>query len=167
LKYLTEEEKMTKKLWVISFIVLLVVAALAACAPAPVQTEQAAWSVKIEGANKDAFTSDDYAKLDQITIETVLKTKDGTATDETWQGVHLNDVLDELGVKEYASITLEASDGYAKDYTPDIVNDDQTILGTVVNGETLTQEDGFVYAVPASQPGNMRVKMLAKITVHE
>ncbi len=158
---------MTKKLLTAVLITMMVVSALAACAPAPAQTEQAAWSVEVKGAEKDAFTSADYAKLDPVTIDTVLKTKDGTQADEAWQGVLLKDVLNELGVKDYTSITLEASDGYAKDYTPDIVNDDQTILGTVVNGKALTQEDGYVCAVPASQPGNMRVKLLVKITVNE
>ena len=158
---------MTRKIYVAALIGLLIVSMLAACAPAPAQTEQAVWSVEVQGATKAAFTSEDYAKLNQVSIDTVLKTKDGTTTEETWQGVQFKDVLEVLGVDKYTSVTLEASDGYAKDYTPDIVNDDQTILGTVVNGEALTQEDGYVCAVPASQPGNMRVKMLAKITVNE
>ena len=158
---------MAKKLLIATFGVMLIVSALAACAPAAVQTEQAAWSIAVQGADKDAFTSEDYAKPNPVTVDTVLKTKDGTTTDETWQGVRLKDVLDALGVEEYASVTLEASDGYAKDYTPDIVNDEQTIIGTVVNGKALTEEDGFVCAVPASQPGNMRVKLLVKITVNE
>ncbi len=157
---------MTKKLLIAVLGVMLIVLALAACAPA-VQTEQAAWSVEVQGADRGAFTSEDYAKLNAVTIGTVLKTKDGTATDETWQGVLLKDVLAALGVKEYASVTLEASDGYAKDYTPEIVNDSQTILGTVVNGKALTEEDGYVCAVPASQPGNMRVKLLVKIIINE
>lgn len=158
---------MTKKIYVTALIGLLIVSMLAACASAPAQTDQAVWSVEVQGADKEVFTSEDYAKLNQVTINTVLKTKDGTKTEETWQGVLLKDVLEESGVDSYASVTLEASDGYAKDYTPDIVNDDQTILGTVVNGKALTQEDGYVCAVPASQPGNMRVKFLAKITVNE
>lgn len=158
---------MTKKLFGALIAMMLIVSALAACAPAAVQTEQAAWSIAVQGAERDAFTSEDYAKLNAVAIDTVLKTKDGTATDETWQGVLLKDVIAALGVKEYSSVTLEASDGYAKDYTPDIVNDDLTILGTVVNGKALTQEDGYVCAVPASQPGNMRVKLLVKIIINE
>lgn len=158
---------MTKKRLVMTLSIILIVSALAACAPAAAQTQQGAWSIAVQGAGSESFTSDDYAKLNPVTIDTVLKTKDGTTTDETWQGVLLKDVLKELGVTDYTSITLEASDGYAKDYTPEIVNDSQTILGTVVNGKALTQEEGYVCAVPASQPGNMRVKLLVKITVNE
>ncbi len=158
---------MIKKLVTAGLGVMLVISVLAACAPAAAQTEQEAWSIEVQGAGSNAFTNEDYAKLNPVTIDTVLKTKDGTTTDEKWQGVLLKDVLHALGVEDYASITLEASDGYSKDYTPDIVNDSQTILGTVVNGAPLTEEDGYVCAVPASQPGNMRVKLLVKISVNE
>lgn len=149
-------------------VLLLVAAVFMACGgqKAPASQESATWSIAVEGADRAEFASTDYAQLDTVTVDAVLRTKDGSETAQTWEGVLLKDVLDAVGAKDYTSVTLEASDGYAKDYTPDLVNDSQTILGTVLNGEALTADEGYVEAVAASQPGNMWIKMLVKIKVN-
>lgn len=150
-------------------VLLLAAAVFMACGKeeTPAPQESAAWSIAVEGAEKTEFSSADYAKLDTVSVDAVLKTKDGSETEQAWEGVPLKDVLEAVGVENYSSVTLEASDGYAKDYTPDVVNDVQTILGTVVNGEALTADEGYVEAVAASQPGNMWIKMLVKIKVNQ
>ena len=153
-----------KKSLLILAVLLLVMAVCGACG---VKEEDAVWSVAVTGADKDAFTSNDYDKLDEVTIDVVLKKSDGTETNQSWTGVLLSDVLESLGVGEYASVTLTASDGYAKDYTPDLVNDSLTILGTSVDGEALNAEDGYVEVVAGSEGGNMWIKMLVSITVNQ
>jgi hypothetical protein len=154
---------MKKSLFIIA--VLLLVAAV--CGACGAKEEDALWSVAVTGADKDTFTSNDYDKLDEVSIDVVLKKSDGTETDETWTGVLLSDVLESLGVGQYSSVTLTASDGYAKDYTPDLVNDPLTIIGTSVNGEALSAEDGYIEAVAGSEGGNMWIKMLISITVNQ
>lgn len=153
----------TKKLLAAVLVIAVVVAMLIACAP----KEEMAWTITLEGADKTEFTNDDYAKLGQVSIDTILKTKDGSTKEQTWEGVMLKDVIEYIGVDDYTSVTMEASDGYAQDYTIDLVNDSMTVLGTKVNGETLGEEDGYVQSVAGSQPGNMWIKMLTKITVNK
>ncbi len=155
--------KMKKSLIVIA-VLLLVMAVCGACGA---KEEDAVWSVAVSGADKDTFTSVDYGKLDEVTIDVVLTKKDGSETNEAWTGVLLSDVLESLGVTEYASVTMTADDGYAKDYTPDIVNDSLTIIGTSVDGEALSADDGYVEAVAGGQSGNMWIKMLTSITVNQ
>ncbi|MGI5849269.1 MAG: molybdopterin-dependent oxidoreductase [Christensenellales bacterium] len=155
---------MMKTKGLLLLVVLMMVAAVfVACAP----QEKAEWTISIEGASKAEFSSNDYLKLKAVTIDTVLKKKDGSEKNETWEGVLLKDVLEYLGVSEYTSVTMEASDGYAKDYTSDIVNDEKTILGTKVNGEALLAEGGFVKAVAGNESGNMWIKELVKIKVNK
>ena len=150
---------------------LLIIAALllvmAVCGACGAKEEEAVWTIAVEGADKDTFTSNDYDKLDEVTIDVVLKKKDGTETNQSWTGVLLSDVLESLGVEDYTSVTLTASDGYAKDYTPDIVDDPLTILGTSVDGEAISAEDGYVQSVAGSQSGSMWIKMLTSITVNK
>ena len=157
---------MKKNIFVILVLVLAALM-LAACAQDNAKPDTSAeWTIAVEGAEKDAFTSVDYAALDMVKVDAVLKTKDGSETNQSWEGVLLKDVLAALGVKDYSSVTMEASDGYAKDYTPDMVNDQNTILGTVLDGESLGEQDGFVQAVAGSHPGNMWIKSLVKIKVN-
>ena len=160
--------KTTKKALYLSMSILLAAAMLCACG-APVQESAAGaiqWTIAVEGADKTEFTSVDYAALPSVTIDVVKTSKNGE-TNETWQGVLLKDIMDALGISDYTSLTLTASDDYSKDFTPDIVNDEKTILGTVVNGEALTAEDGYVQIVAGNQPGNMWIQSLASIKVNE
>lgn len=153
----------TRKLLAGVLIIVLVAVMLIACAP----KEEMAWSITIEGTEKTEFTSADYAKLGEVSVDTVLKTKDGTMKEQTWEGVLLKDVIEYIGAGDYTSVTMEASDGYAQDYTIELVDDSMTVLGTKVNGEVLGEEDGYVQSVAGSQPGNMWIKMLTKITVNK
>jgi hypothetical protein len=146
--------------------VLLITVTLGACAAAG-NTAAAEWTVAVEGASNAEFTSIDYAKITPVKVDAVLKKKDGSETNQAWEGVLLKDVISALGVAEYTSVTLTASDDYAKDYTPEIVNDAKTILGTSVDGKKLSKEDGFVQAVAGSQSGSMWIKQLKKIKVNK
>jgi hypothetical protein len=125
------------------------------------------WSIAVEGGSQAAFTGADYAKLAPAKVEATLKKKDGSETKQVWEGVLLKDVLAALGIADYKSITLTASDDYSKDYTPELVNDAKTILGTVLDGKKLTADEGFVEAVAGSQPGNMWIKSLKSIKVNK
>lgn len=157
----------TRRLVLVLLVAAVLMGALsfagAEALPAPAE---ALWTIEIVGAEKDEFTSLDYDLLEKVTVDAVLKKKDGSQQQQQWEGVLMKDVLAALGVTGYSSITLEASDAYAKDYTPEIVDDPATILGTVLGGEPLGEEDGFVRSVAASQSGNMWISHLVKITVN-
>jgi DMSO/TMAO reductase YedYZ molybdopterin-dependent catalytic subunit len=157
---------------VLAVAVLTIVSLFGACGqqPATSPSQQAAggeWKLTVVGADKAEFTSAEYAKLNTVTIDTVLKKKDGSETPQKWEGVLMKDVVAVLGVKDYTSITFEGSDGYAKDYTPDVVGDAKTLLGTKVDGKALGADGGYVEAVAGSQTGNMWVRDLVKITVNK
>ena len=141
--------------------VILIAAACTACAPAP--AEEPEWSITVEGADKTTFTSLDYAELEEVQIEVTNKDQSTSA----WEGVQLSDVLDYLGAAEFSSVTVTASDGYAQDYTPEIANEEMTILGTKLDDSALTADDGFVAAIAGNQPPRMTVRMLVKITVNK
>lgn len=149
-------------------ISIVLIFSLCACTAATnAEAGAAEWSVAVEGASKAEFSSNDYAKLTSVKVDTVLKKKDGSEKQQAWEGVLLKDVIASLGVTEYKTITLTASDDYSKDYTPELVNDPKTILGTSVDGKKLTAEEGFIQGVAGSQSGNMWIKNLKKITVNK
>ena len=152
--------KMKVKMFVLA-VLLLAAAALGACS-----AQQADWSIAVAGAEKTEFTSADYAKLNAVTIEATLKTKGGTEKTQKYEGVLLSDVLEYLGAGEYAGVTVEAPDGYAKDYTPDIAGDPLTILAIKADGQPLG-DAGPVESVAGGQMGNMWIMNVSKITVNK
>lgn len=131
------------------------------------QTSSAAsWTITIEGVDgKTSFTSDDYAKLTVCDVQATLKKKDGSEQKNTWTGVLLSDILQSLGVKDYTKLTVTAKDNYSMDYTPDIVNCKDSILAVKCDGKDLSDKDAPAKTVIASQPGDMWVRNVAKITV--
>lgn len=161
-----------KKCVILFAAVMLAAAVLCACA-APAGTQAAAaesqeWSITVEGAERTAFTNEDYDQLNAVKLEIgPLDTHCSDGKSHVWEGVPLKDVIGALGVKDYTSITLTASDDYTKDYTPDVVNDSKTILATVMDGTPLSADEGFVEAIAAGEKANTWVKKLASITVNK
>lgn len=129
--------------------------------------EKPAWTISVEGVKDSAveFTNVDYGKLATVDIEATLKKKDGSELKQKFTGVPLVKVLESLGVKDYSSVTVEAKDAYAKDYTPDLVKDNGTILAIKADGKDLASDSGPVELVVTSQSGNMWIKCVAKIKV--
>ncbi len=153
----------SKKIFIMIFALLFLTALFCSCGDVIVEPN---WVVGIKGADARVFSSLDYVKLNEVTVTVESTSQDGSAAKETWKGVRFKDILDYLGVKEYSSITLVSSDDYSVEYTPDVVNDSLTILGTNLNGKDIKHEDGYIEAVAANQPDSMRVKKLSKITVN-
>ena len=128
---------------------------------------QSAWKFSIilaDGSTVD-FTHQDAGSIGTVDIKATLKKKDGSTVEQQWTGVLLSKVLEKAGVTEYTSLTAEAGDGYKKDYTPDIANSADTIIGIKVDGQPLDEKSGPVELVAGSQSGNMWIKNLSKITV--
>jgi len=153
---------MKKRVLAVVLVLVMVAGMFVGCAK-----QDAEWSIEIVGGKTDAFTSVDYEKLDEVEITAVMKKKTGTEVTQVWQGVKFADLVDAIGAVDYISITVEAADGYAQEYTSDIVNDDMTILGTVVDGEALGANQNWVQTVAGKYPGNMWIRDIVKIIINK
>ena len=120
----------------------------------------------INGSSTVTLTEKELDKIEKVTIKATLQKKDGSTQEQEWVGLPLAKVLDAAGVKEYKTVTAAAADGYAKEYTPDMVKAVGTIVGYKLDGKTL-DKDGPLEVVLKDSPGNMWVKTLAKITVSQ
>jgi DMSO/TMAO reductase YedYZ molybdopterin-dependent catalytic subunit len=159
---------MSKK---IALIILLIIALLlVGCSSPTAAPEPAAnpeWEITIEGVTDTpiTFTSLDADKLSKVEFEAILKKKDGSEETQNWKGVPLKAVLESVGAKDYQGVIAEASDGYAQEYSLELTNRQETILGLELNGKKLDDSSGPVQMVPKGEPGNMFIKNLTKITV--
>ncbi len=119
-------------------------------------TERAAWTINVEGVNDDSaqFTSIDAEKVGMVAIKATMKKKDGTTKEQEWEGISLKEALKYLGVEEFSTVVVEASDGYSKEYTPELVNIEGTILGLKVDGNEIDEEDGPLQLVVDGKGSN-------------
>ena len=111
------------------------------------------------------FTSKDALEIGPVEVTIAEKDKDTTKEPEQWTGVLLKDILEFAGVTEFSVVSVEASDGYSREYEPDLVNSEGTALGWSRNGELLGEEDGFVKLVVDGKGKNWQIKQVAKIVV--
>ena len=178
------KDKIMKKFGVLLLIVLLTVGMLAGCAgseePAeePSVEEPAAEEPAVEEPSEEApaaewvidingtqFTKADYDAVGEVEINATKKSKDGSEVAQTWKGVPLKAVLDYVGAEGYSIVTCEASDGYAKDIDDmDLLASAGTILGTNVDGEAVSADDGYIQLVMDGKGSNWWIKNLVKIT---
>lgn len=163
-----------KKIGVLLLIIMLSVGMLAGCnnteepvAAEPVVEEpitevESMWTIDINGT---LFTQADYDAVGEVEISATKKSKDGTEVSQTWKGVPLKAVLDYVGAEGYTIVTCEAVDGYAKDIDDmTLVDGGGTILGTMVDGEAVSAEDGYIQLVMDGKGTNWWIKNLVKIT---
>jgi DMSO/TMAO reductase YedYZ molybdopterin-dependent catalytic subunit len=163
-----------KKFGVLMLIVMLSVGMLAGCnnteEPAaaepvveePITEVESMWTIDINGI---LFTQADYDAVGEVEISATKKSKDGTEVSQTWKGVPLKAVLDYVGAEGYTIVTCEAVDGYAKDIDDmTLVDSEGTILGTMVDGEAVNAEDGYIQLVMDGKGTNWWIKNLVKIT---
>jgi DMSO/TMAO reductase YedYZ molybdopterin-dependent catalytic subunit len=153
-------------------ILLVITALLFGCTsqtaqPAPQPPAEPDWEIVIEGVTSSpiTFTSIDAEKLQMVEIEVILRKRDGSEEKQNWKGIPLKAVLEAVGAKDYKGVIVEAADGYAKEYTLEITNRAETILGLELNGSKLDDSLGPVQMVPKGEMGNMFIKNLSKITV--
>ncbi len=128
------------------------------------KTELPRWSFGVEGVGTEVFSSFDYAKLDETSI-TVTRPQGGAV--EEFQGVHLKDVLDYLGVSDYSSITLTSRDGSSVEYMLEVIEEPATLLVFEVNGRT-QWENGveIVQVVSGTQAEDQWLWNLKTLTVN-
>lgn len=153
---------MKKKLLMCVMAVLLVVS-LIGCSSETAKGEEAKWTVEIVGAEKTAITDLDCKDLNLVEFTADLKKKDGSVIPQNWKGYKLSDIMNVLGVTDYTTVIVESDDGYSAEYTPEIVNDNETILGIEKDGESIEKP----MMVPKNQRGNFWIKNTAKLTINK
>ncbi len=149
-------------------ILLLTALILGGCSqPAVEAPAMEEWSITVEvvGGDTIEFTNEDALEIGPVEVKIAEKDKDTTKEEELWTGVLLKDILEFAGVADFSVVSVEASDGYSREYEPDIVNSEGTALGWSRNGEILGQEDGFVKLVVDGKGKNWQIKQVAKIVV--
>ncbi len=157
-----------KKVLSIGLVVMLLMVCLVGCSSSQeVSKEEAIWTISVEGVKDQviSFTNIDADKIEIKEITATMKKKDGSQKDQQWKGYLLKDVLDSYGVEEFKGVVVEASDGYSKELTPDVVNSEGTILGTIVDGQELP-DDNKVQLVINGKGSNWWVKDVSKIVVN-
>ncbi|MFI3175228.1 MAG: molybdopterin-dependent oxidoreductase [Bacillota bacterium] len=137
--------------------------------------EEVAEEVATEGAELPTFsvgvvtadgemelTEESFAGLDVVEKE-VLKTSQKGDETNTWTGVDFMSALATLGITEFETVSVEATDGYAQEYTMEIAG--KAMLAYAKDGAGLG-EDGPINTVVDGESGNMWMKNLSKIVIN-
>lgn len=147
-------------------IVMLMVAGCGNAKNSSAPEQEPKWKISIEGAgDKPVEFTDIDAKIGTVSIKCTMKKKDDTQVEQQWTGVPLQKVLEYYNVKDYSAIKVESTDGYNKEYTPDLVNSEGTVLGLKVDGKDLDEQSGPVQLVVDGKGANWWIKQVTKITV--
>lgn len=157
-----------KRLMGILLILTLVVTVFAGCSgKEEASSKEANWTVSVEGIGDEAISFTDISAQEISTkeIEAVMKKKDGSEQEQTWKGYGLKEVLDYLNAGEYTSVVVEAADGYSKELTKDLADSEGTILGVMVDGKALEEDDNRIQLVIKGKGSNWWIKGVAKIKV--
>lgn len=157
-----------KRLMGIVLILALALAVFAGCSvKEEASSKEAAWTISVEGIEDEAisFTDVDAEEIGTKEIKAIMKKKDGSETEQTWKGYGLKEVLAHLKAGEYSAVVVEAGDGYSKELTKDLVDSEGTILGVMVDGKALEEDDNKVQLVIKGKGSNWWIKGVAKIKV--
>lgn len=158
--------KMKKR---VVFILMLIVV-LAFCVGCgkkqETSSDEVKWTISIEGIKDEAisFTNIDAEKINKKEMNAILKKKDGSEKEQAWKGYELKEVLDYLKAGEYNSVVVESGDGYSKELKKDLAMSEETILGIMVDGNVL-DDDNKVQLVIKGKGSNWWVKGVAIIKV--
>ncbi len=125
------------------------------------------WSINIEviGGDTIEFTNEDALVIGPVEIKVAEKDKDTFKDEELWIGVLLKDILEYAGVTEFSVVSVEAADGYSREYDPELVNSEGTGIGWNRDGELLGEEEGFVKLVVSGKGKNWQIENVSNITV--
>jgi major membrane immunogen (membrane-anchored lipoprotein) len=152
-----KEEKMSKKIVLISVLVagLLLSACASSTAATPTETALAAEPIlTLSGAAAASWNEADLKAMTMLDAD--YTNKDGETT--TYTGVAINDLLAAAGVSDYAAISLIASDGYSADVT----SEELAACSTCI---VAFDDDGTLRSVFPDFSSKQQVKDLVEISV--
>ena len=163
---------MKKKLLTLALVMVLGVGLLGCSTPAAdskkeenaskteSQEQVAEFSITLEGVDgKTQLTQADLAALPLVEKTIKMTKKDGSETGGIFKGYALKDVAEKLGVTDFTSITMEASDGYFKPYDQATVEAEDSLLTISLDGEEL------VSVVAGSLGSSAWVQNISKMSV--
>jgi len=154
--------------FVIIAIFLMMSLLFAGCAP-EAEAQEILWTITVEkeGGSSVEFTNVDASGIDMVAIEAVKEKKDGSKTDQNWEGLPVSEVLKAAGFDDYAVVVIEAADGYSKEFDRAAIDDSGTIFGLKLDGENIDEEDGPMQLVVSSMSGTFWIKNVAKVIITE
>lgn len=140
----------------------------AGCAP-EAEAQEILWTITVEkeGGSSVEFTNVDASGIEMVTVEAVKEKKDGSKIDQKWEGILVAEVLKAAGFNDYATVVVEAADGYSKEFDRAAIDDSGTILGLILDGEDIDEEDGPMQLVVSSMSGSFWIKNVAKVIIIE
>ena len=110
------------------------------------KVEFAPYSFKVNGAE---VTNDTLAGLSIYKITVTTVNSKGTASESTYTGYKLSDVLAACGVTGAAKVSAVANDGYAAELDAALIESDYTLVAIEKDKET--GEDGTIWLAPCSE----------------
>lgn len=147
-------------------LVLGLLAALTACGGAP----KVEWTLEISGAVSTPLTLD-YGTLVQLPrteLKDLLMQKSlGEDEVASWSGVALDEIFEQAGVSDYATVTATAGDGYAVEISHDELQG--AIIALKKDDKWITQAEpdkGPIRLVCPETPANRWVFQIQKIQVN-
>lgn len=124
------------------------------------KVEFAPYSFKVNGA---AVTNDTLAGLHIYKISVTTINSKGNASDATYTGYKLADVLAACGVEGAAKVCAVANDGYVNELAPELVDSDYTLVAIEKDKET--GEGGTIWVAPCSETSSGSYsKLVVEIT---
>lgn len=149
-------------------LLLMSVSVFAGCAP-ETETQEILWTIILEkeGSSSVEFTNIDATGIEIIAIEAVKEKKDGSKTNENWEGMPVSEVLKIAGFDDYTVVVIEAADGYSKEFDRTTIDDSGTIFGLKLDGEDIDEEDGPMQLIVSLMSGSSWIKNVAKVIIIE
>jgi hypothetical protein len=163
---------------------MIVVLALAACAPKPQVEAPAATMAPTEAASTPVATQevmDEPAptgptltvtdgtteKLYTVDDLKAMGAEQATWRDVTYVGVKLSDLLKDAGFDPAAlkAVKASASDGFSANYEPSQITAADTLVAYETAAGPFTKDDGAFRMVLPAEGGSANVRMLVKLTV--
>ena len=124
-------------------------------------------TVDVIGKTPVSFTEEDAAAIGPVEITAAKKDGDTIGEPDTYTGILFNDFLEHIGVTSYSVISIEAADGYMKEFGPDDITADGTGLAWLMNGDVFEGENGPVQLVNHERGPKWWIKNVTRITIIE
>lgn len=138
---------------------------LTACRQAEeTQGQEIEWTIEIQLADgKDvAFTNLDMETIGLSDYVAERKNKE-EMEEKQLTGVTFDQLLEHIGVEGYGMATVEAVDGYSREYVPEMLEGDGAILAIKVDGK---DAEPIEFAVDG-KGSNWWIKQVAKIVISD
>lgn len=113
--------------------------------------------------NGTAVTNDTLKDLKIYKITVTVTNKAGEASESTYSGYKLADVLKACGVESAASVKVKANDGYETEIAANLIDSDYTLVA--IEKDKAVGEEGTIWLAPCSETSSSSyAKLVVEIT---